>query len=303
MARRISPSQARNKIRQAQQKQRQAINKYNQAVNKYNQAARQHNQRVRTAVNRYNQAARTYNNRVRANRQRLQNEWARLERQNATAHSHYAAYRASVTALHHAHTSLEASPIASQDGTRQNWLLDLSEREAANSLVIANRLMGDPEAGQTPAQELENGKLLDGLSAISEDLDKRWHGAVFSLSPDNPDAARHFCTSAREIFSRILDIKAPDADVFSLLPECDTTEQGSPTRRSKIRYFLHKQGFSDDSLEEFVEQDMNNIIELFRVFNDGTHGSAGTFDPSELGAIRTRVEDGLMFLIEIVGDA
>lgn len=97
-------------------------------------------------------------------------------------------------------------------------------------------------------------------------------------------------------------MKAPDADVFALLPTCDRTERGNPTRRSKIRYFLHRQGMPEATLEEFVENDMENIVQLFRVFNDGTHGSAGTFDLSQLNAIKKRVEDGIMFLTEIIGD-
>ena len=57
-----------------------------------------------------------------------------------------------------------------------------------------------------------------------------------------------------------------------------------------------------DALEDFVEQDMENIVQLFEVFNTGTHGSAGTFDMPQLLAIRKRVEDGIMFLTEIIGD-
>ncbi len=187
--------------------------------------------------------------------------------------------------------------------SRYNRVLDLSERETANSLVVTNRLLGDQNAGDTPVEELEDAELLDNLCRISPDLNDRWKGAVYSLDPENPDAARHFCTSAREIITRILEIKAPDADVFALLPDCETTDRGKPTRRSKIRYFLRRQRLDENSLEEFVENDMENIVQLFRVFNDGTHGSAGIFDLPQLNAIKTRVEDGIKFLTEIVGDA
>ena len=169
--------------------------------------------------------------------------------------------------------------------------------------MVTNRLLGDKDAGDTPADELENAELLDGLRKISPDLDDRWNGAVFALNPKNPDAARHFCTSAREIITRILEIKAPDSEVFALLPDCDTTDRGNPTRRSKLRFFLHRQGMTEGTLEEFVENDIDNIIQLFHVFNEGTHGSAGTFDFPQLNAIKKRVEDGIVFLTEIIGDA
>jgi len=297
MARRYSASQIRNKIRQAQQKQRQEINKYNQAVRRYNRGAK-------NAVNKYNQAVRTHNARVRANRQRIKNELARLNRQSTTTKTtRYVVYRTSVETLHESYTRLENYADSQKLEPRYNRVLDLSERETANSLEVTNRILGDEKAGDTTAEELENAELLDSLRKISPDLDDRWNGAVFALNPLNPDAARHFCTSAREIITQILEIKAPNAEVFALIPTCDKTERGNPTRRSKIRYFLHRQGMSEDTLEDFIENDMENIVQLFRIFNVGTHGSAATFDFPQLNTIRKRVEDSIMFLTEIIGDA
>ncbi len=294
MAQRYSASQIRSKMRQAQQKQRQAINKYNQDVRRYNQG-------VKNTVNKYNQAVHAHNARVRAYRQRIKNELARLSHQSTT--TWHVVYQTSVETLHESYTRLDNYADSQQLDPRYNRVLDLSERETANSLEVTNRILGDENAGDTPADELENAELFDGLRKISPDLDDRWKGAVYALNPRNPDAARHFCTSAREIVTQILEMKAPDADVFALLPTCDRTERGNPTRRSKIRYFLYRQGMAENTLEEFVENDMENIVQLFHVLNDGTHGSAGTFDLPQLNAIKKRVEDGIMFLTEIIGDA
>lgn len=295
MVRRYSASQIRSKVRQAQQKQQQVINKYNQEVRRYNQG-------VKNAVNKHNRAVSAHNARVRANRQRIKSELSRLSRQSTTT-TRYVVYRTSVETLHESYANLENYANSQQLDSRYNRVLDLSERETANSLEVTNRILGDENAGDTPTDGLENAELLDSLRNISHDLDNRWNGAVFALNPKNPDAARHFCTSAREIFTQILEIKAPDADVFAVLPTCEKTERGNPTRRSKIRYFLHRQGMIEDTLEEFVENDMENILQLFRIFNDGTHGSAGTFDFPHLNAIKKRVENGIMFLTEIIGDA
>lgn len=290
MAQRFSASQIRTKLRQAQQ-----------AVNKYNQAARRYNQGLKDAVNTYNRAARAHNARVRANRQNIKNELAKLSRQSTTTTRHVS-YRVSIDTLHRSYVSLEDYAESRSLDDRYNRVLDLSERETANSLTVTNRILGDESTDDAVVEDLDNAELLDGLQKISPDLDSRWKGAVFALSPRNPDAARHFCTSAREIISQIIETKAPDDDVFALLPGCDTTDRGNPTRRSKIRYFLHRQGMMDLPLEEFVENDMENILQLFRIFNDGTHGSAGVFDLPQLNAIRKRVEDGILFLAEIIGN-
>lgn len=296
MPKRISPSQLRNKLRQAQSKQRQAINDINRTINKYNQAARRYNQNLRQAVNNYNHAARSHNARLRSHQRRIKDELAKLSRKPTT--SRYTIYRTSVSTLHESYVRLDQrSQIRSPDPAFDR-LVDLSEQEVANSLSVANALFGD-EAAEEATDNLGDAALTDELRKISPDLDKRWQGAVFSLNPRNPDAARHFCTSAREIIIQILDLCAPDNEVLPLFPR-EVTQHGKPTRRAKIKYFLHRKGMTDDALEEFVESDIDNIVELFRIFNDGTHGSAGKFGLRQLAKIKKRVEDGILFLAQIV---
>jgi len=291
MTRRISASQLQSKLRQAQRKTQQAIDKYNREVKRYNQ-------QVKRVVDDYNREVRTYNSRVRANRQRIKRELAKLSGQ-PTKKTQYVVYRTSVNSLYEAYTHLEQQSETQNFDPRYNRFLDLSERETANSLEVLSLLSGlEPDSAE--ASREQDATLLDELRKISDDLDSRWQGAVYALNPRNPDAARHFCTSAREIISQILELRAPDADVISSMPSCDRTDQGKPTRRSKLKFLLTRKGMLEDVLEEFVEQDMENIVQLFRVFNDGTHGSAGTFSFQQLNSIKKRVEDGIMFLAEIV---
>ena len=95
-------------------------------------------------------------------------------------------------------------------------------------------------------------------------------------------------------------MKAPDSVVVGAMPDCDRTPQGKPTRRAKIRYFLHQKEINQAELEAFVETDMNNVVDLFEVFNKGTHGPAGTFGLGHLQVVRKRVEDAIMFLSGLV---
>ena len=292
MARRVTPSQWNSMVRQAQQKQRRAIDKYNRE-------ARAHNQKVKQAVHNYNRDVRAYNARVRADRQRLKNEIARLNRQTNT--TRYVTYRVSVNAVQTAYERLEHAADAGGFDERYNDILDLSEREAANNAGLMNALLGDAQMpDQAHAPNAMESPLTPILHAISSDLRDRWQGALFSLNPQNPDAARHFCTSAREIIARILHIKAPDDAVVAAMADCDRTQQGTPTRRARIRYILHLNGMDQDELETFVEADMDNVVQLFHTFNEGTHGAAGKFDFAQLQAIRKRVEDGIMFLSRLI---
>ncbi len=285
----MSLSQYKSKIRQLESKQRQAINSHNQKV-------RKHNQNVKQSVNKYNQNVRNYNARVRANRQRLKLELNKLNQRQTTR---YVTYRSSVISLSQSYSHLDQRSEAGNLESKYNPFLDLSEKETANSAEILNLLNGSSDYASTEGLVADS-VLENELRGISDDLDDRWKGAVFSLHPNNPDAARHFCTSAREIFTQILEIKAPDVEVMTISPDCDITDHGTPTRRSKIRFLLNKKDLADTGFEDFVEEDIQNIIELFQIFNDGTHGSAGKFSFHQLSAIKKRVEDSIIFLSKLV---
>lgn len=208
-------------------------------------------------------------------------------------------YRVSVRTVYDAYTRYESQVGPEPADPRHVAWLDLAERESANSAAVANILLDEPapdELAVDPRQTEIEGQ----LRAISPDLDQRWRGAVFSLSPENPDAARHFCTSTREVFTQILEVTAPDDDVTASDPACDRTQTGKPTRRSKIKHVLRRKGVEVESLEEFVQADIDNIIQLFDELNSGTHGHAGRFDLRQLTAIKVRAEHGILFLASIV---
>jgi hypothetical protein len=296
MPQRISMSQWNSQIRQMQQRQRQAINNYNNTVRR---VVNDYNNTVRRAVNDYNRDVRAHNSAVRANQQRLRNELARLNSRPVT-HVRYVSYRASVRTLHQSFVRVETG------AERQGWrasdeFLDLSERETANSVAVLNALSA-PTGTKDDGDDgpLRQTALTNELSSIDPDLDARWSGALFALSPRNPDAARHFCTSSREILTRILESSAPDAEVLAANPASDTTPDGRVTRRARITYCLRRRDNDEAELVDFVEEDLDNVITLFADFNDATHGTAGRFSIPQLGALKVRVEHAIQFLHRIV---
>lgn len=292
MARRMSRSQFRSKQRQAEQKQRQAINRYNAAARKFNRETKR-------AVDDHNRKTRAHNATVRTNRQRLGREFARLNSSSGT--TRYVVYRRSVVTLQESFERIEASAEA---GTWQagSDLFDLSEGETANSVAVLNSLLTDTETDEEPDvdESLQSTTITSELAEISPELKDRWHGALFSLNPKNPDAARHFCTSAREILTAILEAEAPDEQVLATNPQADITHDGQVTRRARIRHCLERRDSYDADLEVFVDADIDNVIELFRDFNQGTHGDAGRYTVRQLTVVKKRVEDAILFLHRIV---
>lgn len=305
MTRYVTPSQLQSMIRQAEARQRQAINAYNAAARRYNtdvqRAVNQHNANVRQAqraIDDYNRAARAHNARVYANRRRLQAEISRLNSQPSSVN--FTVVQTSTIDLHAAYRRIEEDYDAGVLDAREGALADLAEAEAANSASVTNALLGQPLGEDF---EVEDTTLTDELASISNDLDQRWHGALFSLNPRNPDAARHFCTSSREVIVQMIDLRAPDSIVLAANPDCEKTETGQPMRRAKIDYLLARYGARQSSIAEFVETDVRDIMKLFRVFNEGTHGSAGKFDLDTLRMVKARVEGAIRFLSAVIRGA
>ena len=295
MPRRMTPAQARAAIRSAQQKQKQAIDKYNREV-------RQHNAAVKKAVNDFNREVRAYNAKARAHNAKVENQRQRLNQeirrlQSRRAATTFVTYRTSVTTLTQSYAAAEARLASEYLTTAGRELVNRGSEEAANSVYLLNAMDGDGAAEDDPTEEeLRGPSMQSELAAFGQDLVDRWTGALFSLSPRNPDAARHFCTSAREVLITMLDHEAPDTAVTAAYPDCDRTEKGAPTRRSKVRYLLARRGIDEKALEDLVEEDMTNVLTLFRDFNDGTHGHAGRFTITQLNALRMRVESAIGFI-------
>jgi hypothetical protein len=295
----MTPAQYNAWVRQENARRKRAVDSYNAEVRRVNA----HNERVvadhnRKVVARNKQVVADYNRRARAHNARLQREIARL---NATTSVRHATYQRSVTTLRDSFSQLEVA------ADQTNWkgaedLLDLSESETANSVAALNALLADPTSDPVKAEQvaaLRSTLITDELGAFGHDLDARWRGALFSLHPDNPDASRHFCTSARELLGSLLEAVAPDAEILAENPHCDRTPQGSISRRARIHHCLNRLGAYDPALEEFIEVDLDNVLSLFTEFNSGTHGVAGRFDLKGLAAIKMRVEGAIQFVSQI----
>ncbi|MET8519509.1 hypothetical protein [Nocardioides sp. NPDC004968] len=276
MVRRVTPAQFRAAVQKAQRQQKKAVNDYKREVRTYNAAVRRHN----TAVE--NQ------------RRRLDQE---IRRVNSRESSTFTGYRTSVTTLARSYEETEQHLAGHALSVAEREIVDRVSEGAADSAYLLNALDGDgdPEADPTE-DELRSPSLQTELQAFSPDLVARWTGALFALSPSNPDAARHFCTSARELMIEMLNIAAPDPDVLAADPTCDTRDNGEVTRKAKVKYLVNRRGVTDVSITDLVEADQDNVVTLFRTFNQGTHGQAGRFDITQLNAVRQRVESAVSFV-------
>ena len=280
---RFNKSQVKSKIRHIQ--------------NKYNQGMRKIERQINHKINDYNRAVKRYNSNLRQNQSKIRSELMKFQR-NSTIRVR-STYKISVINVNQSYDRLSQKYDFEDNSNRYRNFLEKIEEENANNLEVANVILNNDEINNE-GYSLEENIVSNKLLNISEDLDNRWKGAIFSLNPKNPDATRHFCTSTREIFIQIIDTKAKDNDVIHAFPDCEKTNNGTVSRRSKIKYLLHKKGVNDIDIENFVHTDIENILSLLYELNGGTHGQAGKYSINQLKSIKKRVENGLSFLCEYV---
>ncbi|MGY0388269.1 pPIWI-associating nuclease domain-containing protein [Nocardioides sp. WG-D5] len=298
----MTPAQFRSAVQKAQREQKQAINNYNREVRKYNAG-------VKKAVDTYNREARAYNAKVRRHNAKVENQRRRLNQEIQRLNSRptsttYVTYQTSVTTLARSYEQTEERLAGRALTPAEREVIDRVSEDAANSAYLLNALEGDGESEDDPTEdELRASSLQAELAAFSQDLKERWAGALFALSPRNPDAARHFCTSAREVLVEMLDVAAPDKAVLAANPNCPKVEQGvhagKPSRRAKVEYLLARRSITDPAITGLVEADMENVVNLFGTLNRGTHGHAGRFTITQLSAIRERIEAAVVFVYSL----
>lgn len=281
---RFNKSQVKSKIRHIQ--------------NKYNQGMRKIERQINHKINDYNRAVKRYNSNLRKNQSKIKSELMKFQR-NSTIRVSSSTYKISVINVNQSYDRLSQKYDFEDNSNRYRNFLEKIEEENANNLELANVILNNDEINNE-GYSLEENIVSNKLLNISEDLDNRWKGAIFSLNPKNPDATRHFCTSTREIFIQIIDTKTKDNDVIHAFPDCEKTNNGTVSRRSKIKYLLHKKGVNDIDIENFVHTDIENILSLLYELNGGTHGQAGKYSISQLKSIKKKVENGLNFLCEYV---
>ena len=282
MARTFNMSQFKSQIRQAQYK----------AERQLKQIQRDTERKMKNEINK---AVNQYNRDVRRNQQKIQSELRKLNSSNKIRTT----YNISVKTLNNSYNKVVENYDEVNSTVKEKEFFNYIESENANSLSVANAIE-NPELAENINVELQDNAIGDKLKSLSSDLNNRWIGALYSLNPNNPDATRHFCTSTREIFTDIFEKYALDKDVFAVFPKCDRTDRGNATRRSKIKYFLYKKGIYLTNADEFIDNDIDNILELYHTLSDGTHGEAGRYSMIQLKLIKKRVEDGINFLCEIV---
>ncbi len=135
------------------------------------------------------------------------------------------------------------------------------------------------------------------LNKLDKDLYKMWIGAKDALESKNPDRIRHFSISLRELMTHVLHSLAPTEQVKQWTKDPVHFHQGKPTRKARILYICRD--IKTSNFENYVNADVNSMIEFINLFQEGSHAKSPSFTDKQLIAMRTKAESTLKFLLEI----
>lgn len=135
------------------------------------------------------------------------------------------------------------------------------------------------------------------LVSLKPELLNLWEGAKQALTSDNPDRARHFITSFRELFTHVLHLLSPDDDLRGWSTSPKDFVNNRPTRRARLSYI--SRGISHGAFTAFVEKDVAATLAICDLFQAGTHGISNNFSEAQLFALKNRAESAICFMLAI----
>ena len=141
-------------------------------------------------------------------------------------------------------------------------------------------------ATPTPVTSINQNIPLSLERLIASCLERRRRGALFALDPRNPDASRHFLHERSRNLHRHPGTACSRRRRVPGVSDCPKTDTGRPTRRARIQFALHQKGLLTAPLEQFIDDDVDDIVALFKLFNTGTDGEAANIAFSSLVAIK-----------------
>ena len=177
--------------------------------------------------------------------------------------------------------------------------------EYYREIDVLETITVEEDANETATEPINNAinGTLPSVDDLLADFDGRLcqllHGARQSLQNDNPDRARHVITSVRELFTQVLHALAPDDDIRRWTTSPELFHNNRPTRRARFLFICRN--INCDPLSRFVEDDVRAALSFVDSLNSGTHVVESKLTLVQLGAIVSRIESYLVFLLQLRG--
>jgi hypothetical protein len=169
--------------------------------------------------------------------------------------------------------------------------------ESADEFELEAELEEETHQLEKDIQQETANILEELLGRLNVELIIPLHGARQSLASTNPDKVRHLATSLRELFTHVLHALSPDDKVKSWSNFPEHYQNGKPTRRARLLYICRS--LNHDPFSDFLEKDIDAVLEFIKLFQRGTHEIIPTYTDFHLKMMLVRMESALRFLLEI----
>jgi hypothetical protein len=139
-------------------------------------------------------------------------------------------------------------------------------------------------------------ELCELLSSHGEGYLEILKGAKQASHSDNPDKVRHTITSLRELTTRILHDLSPDEKIIKWSTKKEDFVDSRPTRKCRVAYIFRS--LEHSTVSPLIENDISFIVNLFNIFNKGTHKLIPESNSEELDYLITKIESTLLLLLK-----
>lgn len=182
---------------------------------------------------------------------------------------------------------------------------ELPALEVLNSLDILETLSVNNTEDNFEAEKhfIRNEVIVEGrieeilTNTGSGDLIQMWEGAKAVLnSTNNPDYARHFITSLRELLTHFIQRLAPDKEICKWTSSPDDFHDKRPKRRTRLNFICRS--INHDNFSNFLKKDIDSTLELIDLFQRGTHKVGSPYTRNQLIALKAKFEGIILFLSE-----
>ncbi|MHB8118516.1 MAG: pPIWI-associating nuclease domain-containing protein [Methanothrix sp.] len=182
---------------------------------------------------------------------------------------------------------------------------ELAARELFTATTLVKSIFVGEELNEYDETEIikekisieTNDKLHLLLLKLDPELVNLWLGAKEAISSDNPDNARHFNVSLRELFTHVLHKLAPDKEIKSWSANPDDFKDGRPTRDARLRYIYRE--INDDSFGTLIKKFNSFSLELMDFLNRCTHKPRINMGDMQFRVIMMQIELLISQLIEV----
>lgn len=186
------------------------------------------------------------------------------------------------------------------DFTRLPTIEYFTSADLLESIVNEDTIPIEAENKQQLREELASeteDSLRAQLLSLNADLIRLWEGAISALKSDNPDRARHFATSLRELLTHVMHQLSPDGEIKKWNPDPQLYDKNRPTRRARLLFICRN--INHGPFSDFVEKDVEAVLAFVQLFQQGTHAIAIPYTENQLLALKAKMEGVIRFLISI----